>query len=126
MSEDDTGHLEELKLERERDRVYGKHDGGLTQKIGNREPKFTAFVSWVWATIGGIAIMVGIGVYNKLSEISDTLILAVADIKNQGTQVAELKVEVRDLRNTQGQMQRQLDSLEGKTMRGIEEIKRGN
>lgn len=102
-----------------------RESGDNAQTINARDPQFRGLVSWAWVAIGGIAVAVGWGVYDKLSSINETLIVAVADIRNQGTQVAELKTEVRDLRNAQNSLQRQVDSLDGKTMRGIEELKRG-
>lgn len=90
-----------------------------------QDPRFSLLLKWVWAALGALALLIGVGVYNKLAQINDTLIGAVSDIKNQGNQVAELKVEVRDLRNSQGTMQRQIDSLEGKTLRGFQEAQRG-
>lgn len=122
-NDDNTSHLAESQIDRQLRRGEGDH-GDLTQKIGRGDPRVTSFINWVWAAIGSFAVMVGYGVYNKLSSINDTLIQAVSDIKNQGAQVADLKGEVRDLRNAQTSMQRQIDSLEGKTLRGIEEMKR--
>lgn len=116
--------------EREHDRQLALQRGASkeaaqSQNISRGDSGFSSLIRWAWAAIGSVAVMVGVGVYNKLSSINDTLITAVSDIKNQGTQVSELKSEVRDLRNAQGQLQRQVDSLEGKTLRGIEEVKRG-
>lgn len=98
--------------------------GGSVRQHYGRDPRFSSLINWAWAAIGSLAVIVGIGVYNKLSSINDTLITAVGDIKNQAQQTADLKDEVRDLRNAQGAMQRQVDSLEGKTLRGIQEMSR--
>jgi hypothetical protein len=89
------------------------------------DARVSKFLGWAWATIGALAVMVGIGVYTKLSELNDTLIGAVADIRYQAVQTSELKTEVRELRNAQIATQRQVDSLEGKTLRGIQEAGRG-
>lgn len=126
--DDNTSELAELKIERERDRVFGRRgDGDLMQKIGRgHDPRLSGAIRWVWATLGSFAILIGVGMYKKLSDMSDTLISVAAKLENQGNQVADLKADVRDLRAAQGQLQRQVDSLEGKTLRGIEEMKRGN
>lgn len=96
------------------------------------DARVSKFLGWAWATIGSLAVLVGIGVYDKLSALNDTLLTAVSDIRNQAAQTADLKVEVRDLRTAQQSMQRQVDSLggkvdslEGKTLRGIQEATRG-
>lgn len=106
----------------------GGDSGDVAQESRSRNTndlRFSALLKWVWAFIGMVAVGFIFGGYNKLSLISDTLIVATTDIKNQNMQVAELKVEVRDLRTSQSSMQRQIDSLEGKTLRGFEEAQRG-
>ena len=122
--DDNNSSLEEHRIDMQRQAM----GGGLNQRIGGngRDPRFTSLIGWAWLALGGVAIAVGWGVYDKLSSINDTLISAVADIKNQGTQVAELKSEVRELRASQTSLQRQVDGLDGRMQRGIEEITRGN
>jgi hypothetical protein len=114
--------MTELDDQNEELRSKGRKSGG--GHVEMHDARFSSLIKWVWAALGGVAVLIGLGVYSKLSSINDTLIAAVSDIKNQGAQVAELKIEVRDLRGAQGAMQRQVDSLEGKTLRGIEEMKR--
>lgn len=122
MDDENTSHLAEDQIDRQR---RGAH-------MEVRDNRLSGLIRWVWAVIGSVAVMVGLGVYNKLSSINDTLITAVGDIKNQAAQTADLKSEVRDLRHANSQLQRQVDglsgkleSLEGKTLRGIEEMKHG-
>lgn len=124
--DDNNGELDCLKIDRDRAALMSRGgDSGGGRTGGSRDPRFTALLRWAWAAIGSGAVLIGWGVYNKLSTISDTLIVATSDIKNQGNQMAEMKVEVRDLRASQASMQRQIDSLEGKTLRGFEEASRG-
>lgn len=122
-ADDNTSDLEELKIDRQL-RSHG--EGAMTQKIGRGpfDPRVSKLLGWVWAGLGTIALYIGQGIYQKLNNISDTLIVAVTNIKTQGDQIADLKAEVRELRTEQTALQRQVDSLQGTTLRGIQEAAR--
>jgi hypothetical protein len=68
MSDDDTSHLEELKLERERDRIYGKHQshgpvrndgGGMYRRVleGLICVAVISLVAAVWTLMQSVAIL---------------------------------------------------------------------
>lgn len=128
MTDDNTSDLEELKIDRQLRARTAIARGAVIDESTNvpRDPRFSSLIKWVWTALGALALIIGVGMYNKLSAMNDSLITVVSKLENQGTQVADLKNDVRDLRNAQNQMQRQVDSLEGKTLRGIQEMKRGN
>lgn len=128
MIDDNTSDLEELKIDRQLRKRASIARGAVIDESTNvpRDPRFSSLIKWVWTALGALALIIGVGMYNKLSAMNDSLITVVSKLENQGTQVADLKNDVRDLRNAQNQMQRQVDSLEGKTLRGIQEMKRGN
>lgn len=98
---------------------------GAQVTITNRDPRVTAVLNWVWTSIGGLALLIGIGMYNKLSDMNDTLIRAVSKLEVQGTQINDLRVEVANQRNEIQALRSQVSMIEGKTLRGIQEAARG-
>lgn len=102
-----------------------ERDGNLSQRIGAKDPRFSSLINWAWAAIGTIGLMIGVGVYTKLSELNDTLIRAVSQIETQGDQIKELKAEQLETRRQLDALRMQVGSLEGKTLRGIQEMQRG-
>lgn len=99
---------------------------GAQVTITNRDPRVTAVLNWVWTSIGGLALLIGIGMYNKLSDMNDTLIRAVSKLEVQGTQINDLRVEVANQRNEIQALRSQVSMIEGKTLRGIQEAVRGH
>lgn len=91
-----------------------------------RDPRLSSVISWVWATLGAVGLLIGVGVYNKLSSMNDTLIVAVSKIENQGSQINEVRVEQARLRDEITSLRSQVFMLEGKTLRGIQEASRGH
>lgn len=93
-----------------------------TQSVS--DPRVTSAINYVWAGLGTIGLAIGIGVYNKLSEMNDTLIRAVSKLEVQGVQINELRTEVAKQRDELAAMRSQVYMLEGKTLRGIREMGR--
>ena len=90
------------------------------------DPRFSGLIKWVWPTLGGLGLLIGIGVYNKLSQMSDTLIVVASKIENQGGQITDLRAEVSKQRDELAALRSQVYMLEGKTLRGIQEAARGH
>lgn len=112
-------------IDEQAEQVRGRgrgEDGGASIRI--RDPRVTGLINWVWATLGGVGLLIGIGVYNKLSEMNDTLIRAVAKIDTQGTQISDLRTEVGKQRDELSALRAQVYTLEGRTLRGIAEASR--
>lgn len=93
-----------------------------TQSV--KDPRLTSAINYLWATLGSIGLMIGIGVYNKLSEMNDTLIRAVSKLEVQGSQINALSLEVSKQRDELASMRSQVSMIEGKTLRGIQESSR--
>jgi hypothetical protein len=110
-------------LDQQSEDVRGK--GGPTQIIGY-DPRLSSGIRWVWTTFGAIALLIGTGTYNKLSDMNDTLIEAVSKLETQGNQIIDLRVEVAKQRDEIAALRAQVFMLEGKTLRGIAEASRGN
>lgn len=89
------------------------------------DARVSNFLGWAWATIGSLAVLVGLGVYHKLSELNDTLIRAVSQIENQGDQINDIKGQLSEQRKDIESLRAQMYSMEGKTLRGIQESTRG-
>lgn len=125
---DNNFELEEMRIDRQRAAMIraAESDTGasVTQSYGDK--RVTSLINWVWASLGAMALLVGIGVYNKLSELNNTVIRAVASIENQRDQIQDLKTEQKEIRRDMEALRSQLSSLEGKTLRGIQELGRGN
>lgn len=102
----------------------GRGSGGAHMEV--RDSRVTSFINWVWATLGAVGIIIGLGVYTKLSDMNDTLILAVSKIETQGDQIKDLRAEVSKQRDEIGALRAQVNMIEGKTLRGIQEAMRGN
>ncbi len=105
-------------------RRRGREIGGARVEI--RDGRVTSVVNWVFTALGALGLMVGVGVYNKLSEMNDTLIRAVVKIDTQADQIKEIKTQLNDQQGDIEQLRAQVLSLEGKTLRGIQEMRRGN
>ncbi len=90
------------------------------------DPRLSAGIKWLWTTFGAIALLIGIGTYNKLSDMNDTLIKAVSKLETQGGQIADLRTEVAKQRDEIAALRSQVYMLEGKTLRGLAEAGRGH
>jgi len=97
---------------------------GPTQTI--HDPRLSSGIKWLWTAFGALALLIGTGTYNKLSEVNDTLIKAVSKLETQGGQIADLRVEVAKQRDEIAALRSQVYMLEGKTLRGIAEASRGH
>lgn len=104
------------------DRQLDDEGAGGTVHIEDR--RLSGAINWLWGTLGVVGIMIGVGVYHKLSELNDTLIRAVAKIDVQGDQITELRGEVSRQRDEIGALRAQVYTLEGRTLRGIAEAGR--
>lgn len=94
--------------------------------ITQHDPRFSGLIRWVWATLGGVGLLVSIGMYNKLSTMSDTLIVVASKLETQGGQISDLRAEVAKQRDEVAALRSQVYMLEGKTLRGIQEAARGH
>lgn len=90
------------------------------QTIGY-DPRMSAGIKWLWTTFGAMALLIGMGTYNKLSDMNDTLIKAVSKLETQGGQIIDLRNEVSKQRDEIAALRSQVYMLEGKTLRGIAE-----
>jgi hypothetical protein len=90
------------------------------------DPRLSAGIKWLWTTFGALALLIGMGTYNKLSDMNDTLIKAVSKLETQGSQISDLRVEVSKQRDEIQALRSQVFMLEGKTLRGIAEASRGH
>jgi hypothetical protein len=95
MTDDNTSHLEEMKLERERDRVYGKREQGHTRNDGG-------------------------GMHRRILEglIGVAVISLVAAVWNLAQSVAILQTAQESQRRDIDRLERRADSLEGRNLRG--------
>jgi hypothetical protein len=90
--------------------------------ISMRDGRLTSLISWVWASLGAVGLLIGVGVYNKLADLNDTIIRAVVQIENQSNEIKDIKAQQAEMRKDMESMRNQMYSLEGKTLRGISEI----
>jgi hypothetical protein len=95
MTDDNTSHLEEMKLERERDRVYGKREPGHIRNDGG-------------------------GMHRRILEglIGVAVISLVAAVWNLAQSVAILQTAQESQRRDIDRLERRADSLEGRNLRG--------
>jgi hypothetical protein len=95
VANDDTSHLEELKLERERDRVYGKRESGPIRNDGG-------------------------GMHRRILEglIGVAVISLVAAVWNLTQSVAILQTAQESQRRDIDRLERRADTLEGRNLRG--------
>lgn len=122
MSEDD---FATEAIDHERKKLFGKGDGDLNQNVGrNYDPRFSKLLGWAYAAIGLLFLWGCQKVYDKLSDINDTLARAVVTIEIQRDQIKELKEQVKELQHGQQDLSNKVSSLEGKTLRGIAEAGR--
>lgn len=112
-----------IAAQQEAMRPKARESGAVTQKIFH-DPRFSKLLGWVWATLGAVALIIGLGVYTKLSELNDTLIRAVSQIENQGDQIKDIKAQLNEQKRDIEALRAQVYSLEGKTLRGIEQAGR--
>lgn len=88
------------------------------------DPRLSAGIKWLWTTFGALALLIGMGTYNKLSDMNDTLIKAVSKLETQGGQIEDLRTEVSKQRDEIAALRSQVYMLEGKTLRGLMEPQR--
>lgn len=121
---DATGDLANEQIERERRKLFGRHgdDGGA--RIRTYDPRVSKLRDWLIASFGGLGILIGVGVYHKLSDMNDTMIRAVAKIDTQGIQISDLRNEMSKQRDEIASLRAQVYTLEGRTLRGIAEASR--
>lgn len=100
--------------------------GGSTTSIRMEDRRMTSFINWVWAALGAVGVTIGLGVYNKLSNMNDTLILAVSKLETQGSQISDLRMDVARQRDEMSALRAQVSMIEGKTLRGIQDATRGH
>jgi hypothetical protein len=95
MTDDNTSHLEEMKLERERDRIYGKRESGHTRNDSG-------------------------GMHRRILEglIGVAVISLVAAVWNLAQSVAILQTAQESQRRDIDRLERRADSLEGRNLRG--------
>lgn len=91
-----------------------------------KDPRMSSLINWVWASLGAIGILIGIGVYTKLSNMNDTLILAVSKLENQAQQIADIRSELSRQRDEISALRSQVAQIEGRTLRSIQEATRGH
>jgi hypothetical protein len=82
-------------------------------------------LNWVWTALGGLALLIGVGMYNKLSNMNDTLLIAVSKLETQGSQIVDLRNDVSKLREENAVLRTQIAVIEGKVQRGIQEFIHG-
>lgn len=95
-------------------------------RIFMEDGRVTAVVQYIWTGLGGLALLIGVGMYNKLADMNDTLIRAVSKLETQGTQINELRIDVSKQRDEIQALRSQVYMLEGKALRGIQESARGH
>lgn len=88
------------------------------------DPRLSSLINWVWASLGAIGIIVGVGIYNKISSMNDTLIIAVAKLESQAQQINDIRGELSRQRDEIGALRSQVSQIEGRTLRGIQEAVR--
>jgi hypothetical protein len=95
MTDDNTSHLEEMKLERERDRVYGKREQGHTRNDSG-------------------------GMHRRILEglIGVAVISLVAAVWNLAQSVAILQTAQESQRRDIDRLERRADTYEGRNRRG--------
>lgn len=98
--------------------------GGAVMEV--RDPRVSSIINWVWTALGGLALLIGVGMYNKLSSMNDTLLVAVSKLETQGNQINDLRAEMLELRKDNATMRTQIAVIEGKVQRGIQEFVRGH
>jgi hypothetical protein len=97
--------------------------GGARMNIS--DPRVSAALNWVWTALGGLALLIGVGMYNKLSNMNDTLLIAVSKLETQGSQIVDLRNDVSKLREENAVLRTQIAVIEGKVQRGIQEFIHG-
>lgn len=95
MTDENTSHLEEMKLERERDRIYGKREPGHTRNDSG-------------------------GMHRRILEglIGVAVISLVAAVWNLAQSVAILQTAQESQRRDIDRLERRADTLEGRNLRG--------
>jgi hypothetical protein len=95
MTDENTSHLEEMKLERERDRIYGKREQGHTRNDSG-------------------------GMHRRILEglIGVAVISLVAAVWNLAQSVAILQTAQESQRRDIDRLERRADTYEGRNLRG--------
>lgn len=104
--------------------MSGAVDGAVIRQ--QHDPRFSAVIGWAWVTIGALALLIGVGMYNKLSSMNDTLLVAVSRLDTQSDQIKEMRAELSKQRDEIAGLRSQVYTLEGRTLRGIAEAARGH
>jgi hypothetical protein len=112
-----------MSLDEQHEELRDKRGGA---RIDIRDPRVSAVLSWVWTALGALALLIGVGMYNKLSNMNDTLLVAVSKLEAQGNQINDMRAEMSKQRDEMTALRSQVFMLEGKTLRGIQEATRGH
>lgn len=109
-----------MNLDDQQEEVRGgkgkREDGGATQIIGGRDPMFRKLVSWFWGSLGASFVTVlGLAAYNLYQ-----LNLTVANIAIANAQTS---VVMADHEARLRAVEKDLNTVEGKVYRGLEQGK---
>jgi hypothetical protein len=104
----------------------GKRESGGASMRDTRDPRLSQLLSWVWTALGGLALLIGVGMYNKLSNMNDTLLVAVSKLEAQGSQINDLRYDMAKLREENASLKTQIAVVQGKMERGIKEFISGH
>lgn len=123
---DSNGEMEELRIDKQRAAMMrAGGDSGGASMLEVRDPRVSKALSLVWTGLGSLALLIGAGMYNKLSDMNDTLIKAVSKLETQGNQINDLRTEMTELRKENASLKTQIAVIEGKVQRGIQEFVNG-
>jgi hypothetical protein len=100
-------------------------DRGSGARMNISDPRVSAVLNWIWTALGGLALLIGVGMYNKLANMNDTLLIAVSKLETQGSQIVDLRNDVSKLREENAVLRTQIAVIEGKVQRGIQEFIHG-
>lgn len=126
MTHDNNSDLEELRIDKQRAAMMrGGGDSGGGHIHESQDPRVSAVLNWVWTALGSIALLIGVGMYNKLSNMNDTLLRAVSKLETQAEQINDLRAEMIELRKDNAGLKTQIAVIEGKVQRGIQEFVNG-
>lgn len=104
-------------------RGKGKRESGGGSVTDIQDPRVSAALNWVWTVLGSLALLIGVGMYNKLANMNDTLLVAVSKLETQGNQINDLRAEMGEIRKENASLRTQIAVLEGKAERGFRQGK---